>query len=98
MNSSAKLLRTFLILTALLIGGLYLGVTFLDQDWNSQGRYLLSLVQLLLTILLSAVALVFVYKLFGKVWDELVNRHSKTLETNKTPGESEPQQDSEDRQ
>jgi Ni,Fe-hydrogenase I cytochrome b subunit len=87
-NSSTKLLRTFLVLTALLIGGLYLGVTFLGQDWNSQGRYLLSLLQLLLTILLSAAALVFIYKLLTKAWDELVNRSGRKLEANKTPDES----------
>lgn len=74
MSNNNKPWRVPLILVMLFCAGLYSGVVLLGKQWSEQARYLFSLLQLLLVILVCAGALLGVFKLIGYLWDLLVNR------------------------
>jgi len=71
-----KSTRILLTCVALLFFGFYAGVAFLGQNWSDQGRYLITLLGLLLTIVLCAATLLLLFKLIGKLWDLLVARQN----------------------
>lgn len=92
MFGNFRAMRTFLICITLFAGCLYIGVAFLGADWGDQGRYLLTLLKLLLAILLCAAVLLAVFKGVGKVWDWLVSRRDSEFDlpdTSGTPPKSE---------
>jgi hypothetical protein len=74
MGNNFRSLRVFIVSIALFLACLYGGVAFLGLDWGAQGRYLLTLGYLLLTILLCAGALLGVLKLVGWLWERGLQR------------------------
>jgi hypothetical protein len=74
MNSNRKTLRMLLSFVVLFIGSLYISVAFLGEEWSGQAEYLLSLVSLLLSIVVSAALLVGLFKLVGLLWNKMVDR------------------------
>ena len=79
-----KSTRILLTCVALLFFGFYAGVAFLGQNWSDQGRYLITLLGLLLTIVLCAAAVVVLFKLIGKLWDLLVARQNAEFKADST--------------
>lgn len=79
-----KSTRILLTCVALLLFGFYAGVAFLGQNWSDQGRYLITLLGLLLTIVLCAATLLLLFKLIGKLWDLLVARQNAEFKADST--------------
>ncbi len=74
MSSYWKTTRLVLIFIAVIAGGCWTSVTFLGENWSEQGRYLLTLLSMLLLILLSAALLLGVLKTAALLWEKLVSR------------------------
>ena len=74
MGNNFRSLRVFIVSIALFLACLYGGVAFLGLDWGAQGRYLLTLGYLLLTILLCAGALLGVLESVAWLWERWLER------------------------
>ncbi len=74
MSSYWKTTRLVLICLAIIAGGFWTSVTFLGENWSDQGHFLLTLLNMLLLILISAALLVGVFKLASVLWEKLVGR------------------------
>ncbi len=74
MGNTFRSLRVFSVSIALFLACLDGGVAFLGLDWGAQGRYLLTLGYLLLTILLCAGALLGVLKSVAWLWERWLER------------------------
>ena len=71
MHSFRKTTQTAIAIIVVMIGGLWVGVTFVGESWSDQGRYVLTLLSLLLSIMLGAALLVVVGKGAALLWNKL---------------------------
>ena len=94
MGNLGKTTRTAIAIATVMAGFLWIGVTFVGESWSDQGRYVLTLLSLVVMMVFGAAVLVALIKAVGLLWDRLKGRSDPNAdEPEHLPAESSAQDD-----